>query len=400
MYYFLKTYAEGSTNRLRALPNQQFKNGAEIPVTLNIQASQTIRQRCPIGTIFACAGLEVRGGEGTKYLSAIGQIVPMTYELSGIKRTREMQQAFDEYLECNKSETNKNEEIGGNELPIKKASFKDRLRNDSKLARPTIETDGFSIAQEKWETIVTFLHNRDNLLLTGPSGTGKTEVIMLACKKLGIRFNKYNMSTMSDPQSSMLGVHRMRNGQSVFDEAQFLQDIQQPGVILLDEINRAPAAAMNYLFSCCDGCREMRNDYTTPAQIIKVHPLCVFVATANIGAEYVGTSLIDPALDSRFFRVEMDYPEQLEEAKVLETKYLIDHKDAMNIAKVAKDVRTIYRRGELSQTLTVRQTLMAAKLVGCGFGVMESMEKIFLPYFEGTDTEGERSIVRKLFLAR
>ena len=96
MYYFLKTYAEGSTNRLRALPNQQFKNGAEIPVTLNIQASQTIRQRCPIGTIFACAGLEVRGGEGTKYLSAIGQIVPMTYELSGIKRTREMQQAFDE----------------------------------------------------------------------------------------------------------------------------------------------------------------------------------------------------------------------------------------------------------------------------------------------------------------
>lgn len=400
MFYFLKTYAEGSTNRLRALPNQQFENGGEIPVTLNIQASNTIRSRCPIGTIFACTGLEVRGRERTMYMSAIGQIVPLTHELSDIRPSGKMMEAFQDYLAFNNIDTGKNDEIGGNELPLKKNSFKERLMNDSRLARPTIETDGFSIPQEKWETIVTFLHNRDNLLLTGPSGTGKTEVIMLACKKLGIKFSKYNMSTMSDPQSSMLGVHRMRAGQSVFDEAQFLKDIQQPGVILLDEINRAPAAAMNYLFSCCDGCREMRNDYTSPAQIIKVHPLCVFVATANIGSEFVGTNIIDPALDSRFFRVEMNYPEQTEEARVLEMRYLINHKDALNIAKVAKDIRNIYRNGELSQTVTVRQTLMAAKLVGCGFGVQESMEKIFLPYFEGTDTEGERSIVRKLFLAR
>ncbi len=50
---------------------------------------------------------------------------------------------------------------------------------------------------------MTFIHNHDNLLLTGPSGTGKTELVLLACKRLGLECRKYNMGTMSDPMSAL-----------------------------------------------------------------------------------------------------------------------------------------------------------------------------------------------------
>ena len=284
--------------------------------------------------------------------------------------------------------------------PARSKTLLERIRTEKAWSKPSISTDGFSIDSRRWEMAMTFIHNHDNLLLTGPSGTGKTELVLLACKRLGLECRKYNMGTMSDPMSALLGVHRIKDGKSVFEPSQFLEDIQRPGVVLLDEINRAPLNALNYLMSCLDGTREMRNDYVSPVQMVKVHPECVFVATANIGAEFVGTNMLDPALSSRFFRLQMEYPTVDDETAVLVSRYGIQKTDAINICKVAKDIRDSYVKGDLSTAVTVRQTLMAAKLVSGGYSALEALTQIFLPYFEGTPSEGEMGIVNKMFCAR
>lgn len=410
-YYFLKTIAEGSSNRLRALPNQTFNDGSAVPTDLNIQADSRIRARCPIGTVFATERLEIRqnrrissstGQSMSPFMAAIGGIFPIGIPEDPQEATADMMTGYEAYAKANPVKPGQEaEDTYGNTAEAEQsASLLKRIRTDKRWTRPTVKSDGFSIDQSRWEMMMTFIHNHDNLLLTGPSGTGKTELVMLACRRQGIDCRKYNMGTMSDPMSALLGVHRIKNGKSVFEPSQFLEDIQKPGVILLDEINRAPLNALNYLMSCLDGTRQMRNDYVSPVQLVDVHPECTFIATANIGAEFVGTNIIDPALNSRFFRLQMEYPSVNEEASVLAGRFSIKMDDALNIAKIAKDIRDNYDKGELSTNVTVRQTLMAAKLVSCGYGVMDALVQIFLPYFEGTTTEGEKAIVHKMFFSR
>ena len=96
----------------------------------------------------------------------------------------------------------------------------------------------------------------------------------------------------------------------------------------------------------------------------------------------------------------MEYPTVDDETAVLVSRYGIQKTDAINICKVAKDIRDSYAKGELSTAVTVRQTLMAAKLVSCGYSALEALTQIFLPYFEGTPSEGEMGIVNKMFCAR
>lgn len=334
------------------------------------------------------------------FMSAVGGIYPMDAPSHPVRPTPDMTDEWNAYRSSAVAKTAETVKAPEPNLFTKTVTLLERIRTNKRWSRPTVEKDGLFVDSRRREMAMTFIHNHDNLLLTGPSGTGKTELVLLVCKRLGLECHKYNMGTMSDPMSALLGVHRIKDGKSVFEPAQFLEDIQKPGVILLDEINRAPLNALNYLMSCLDGTRKMRNDYISPVQTVKVHPECAFVATANIGAEFVGTNILDPALNSRFFRLQMDYPTASDEADILSRRCGIPAADALNIAKVAKDIRSSYAKSELSATVTVRQTLMAAKLVACGYTALEALAQIFLPYFEGTPSEGEMGIVNKMFCAR
>ena len=152
---------------------------------------------------------------------------------------------------------------------------------------PTIDRDGFYIDERNWYLLVRNIRSKVNTMLVGPSGAGKTELVMLACKKMGIDCNVYDMGSMHDPLTQMLGAHRLENGRSVFDYAKFSQDIQKPGVILLDELSRAPLGTTNILFPCLDSRRQLPVEMAGGGDVrsISVHPDCIFIATANVGSE-------------------------------------------------------------------------------------------------------------------
>ena len=407
-YYFFKTVRDGSRNRLNPLPFQVAADGSQIIQKLNTQVAaggMKLREAYPIGTIFCSSMCELSSRAGTPYYCA-GDIYPIlegnsNYDFSLPTPTKEMLDAYDEYKQAAKQEAASNLFAGQNTPAApKKLSLLDKIRSDKRYAVPQIDKDGFFVRDEDWYLLIRNILTKTSTMLTGPSGSGKTELVSLAAKKLGLEVNIYNMGTMIDPISGLLGVHRLVQGGSVFDYAKFTEDIQKPGVILLDELSRAPLSANNILFPCLDSRRELPVDIAggNALRNIEVHPDCVFIATANIGAEYTGTSQMDRALVDRLFTLEIEYMDEDNETKVLAKRCGIDTSEAKIIVETARTVRNLYMKGELSSTVSTRETLGAGKMVSDGWSVLEALERCFLPFFEGTKTEGERGVVYKTFL--
>ena len=407
-YYFFKTVRDGSRNRLNPLPFQTAPDGTAIIQKLNTQVASggmKLREAYPIGTVFCSSMCELSARAGTPYYCA-GDIFPILegnsdYDFNLPTPTKEMLDAYGEYRQKAKQEAASTLFAGtGTPAAPKKLSLLDKIRSDGRYAVPDIAKDGFYVRDTDWYLLLRNILTKTATLLTGPSGSGKTELIVLAGERLGLDVSIYNMGTMLDPVSGLLGVHRLVRGGSVFDYAKFTEDIQKPGIVLLDELSRSPLSANNILLPCLDSRRELPVDIAggNGVRNIKVHPDCVFIATANIGAEYTGTSQMDRALVDRFFMQEIEYMDPDSEAKVLSKRCSIEESDAKIIVETARTLRNLYSKGEISCTMSTRETLGAGRMVADGWSVLEAMERCFLPFYEGTRTEGERGVVYKTFL--
>jgi len=407
-YYFFRTVKIEGRPRLRPLPGQTDNQGEQVNDSFNVQADSIMRGSYPIGTVFGSESLELRTHSSTPFYSA-GAIYPMglalgEYIVGNHMPSREMSDAWNTFKQEEHSsvrqeslftDTGSATEVAG--------SLLSQLRSDKRYSVPTIEKDGFYIDPKDWYLLIRNICSKVNTMLVGASGSGKTELVMLACRKLGLECSVYDMGSMYDPVSGLLGVHRLqKGGESVFDYAKFTQDIQKPGVVLLDELSRAPVTTNNILFPCLDSRRMLPVEMAggNDVRSIAVHPDCIFIATANVGVEYTGTMSMDRALVGRFFPLELEYMPCGEEAKVLVKRSGISAQDAANIVAVAETVRSLYAKQELSCSISTRETLMAGRLVGDGWTALEAMEMTFLPLFEGSRTDGERSIVSKIFMTR
>lgn len=423
-YYFFKTVKDGSRQRLRPLAGQTDARGASINPSFNTQASRAMRESYPIGTVFCSQVCDLNNG----FYSAGDRLYPMDLTLGEYRDpshmpSAEMNKAYAEYKrnqteafptlfdsldETPERKTRKPRAKATKpvapaaEDPIPSVNLLTRITTESTFSKPTVDVDGFFIEEDNWNLLVRNILTGTNTMLLGPTGTGKTELVELACRKLGIECNVFNMGTIFDPISELLGVHRLVSGSSKFDYAKFAQDVQKPCVILLDELSRAPVTTNNVLFPCLDSRRTLPVDMAGGEDVrnIAIHPKCVFIATANVGSEYTGTMSMDRALVGRFFPLELGYMGKADEQKVLMKRFGISKDDSANIVSVADTVRSKYSKTELSASLSTRETIMAAQLIRDGWSTQKAMELTFLPLFEGTRVEGERAVVMQIILSR
>jgi MoxR-like ATPase len=407
-YFFTKTVAERGRIRLRPIPGQKV-GGVDVITSMNVQADRDIRTKYPLGTIYGSKMVE---NLGSFYNVPDRNIFPLTslaIEPSH-EPPKEMVNTYLSFIGSTDSTlildgidigkgTSKSVEV---EIKPKKTLL-DRIYGNKKFKVPTIKTDGFFVERDIWYLIMRNILTQKNTMLVGPTGSGKTEIISLMADRMGIECSVYDMGSMYDPVAGLLGVHRLeKGGISLFDYAKFTQDIQKPGIIVLDELSRAPVTTNNILFPCLDSRRMLPVEIAGGNDMrgIKVHEDCVFVATANIGAEYTGTMSMDKALVNRFFPVEMDYLSQKDEAELLRARTGILSTDASVIASVASSIRNLASKQDISTSISTRETLMIGELVADGWSLLFAMEKVILPMYEGTRLEGERGVVCKLLTTR
>lgn len=402
-FYFFKTMSDKGRSRLRALKGQTL-DGADVKQTWNVQADKAIRTMYPLGTIFGSDRLSTSEG----YYTA-GNIWPLGIRDSDYKKeshrpSEEMRRAYEIFIGADADEEY-GKDFRDEDSPFEatKDSLLDKMKKNKEFKVPTIKKGGFYVDQDNWYLLLRNIQNQVNTMMIGPTGTGKTELVMLACEKLGIPCHVYDMGSMYDPVAGLLGVHRLqKGGVSTFDYAKFTKDISEPGVVLLDELSRAPVTTNNILFPCLDSRRTLPVEIAggDDLRAIKVHDECTFIATANVGAEYTGTMSMDRALVGRFFPLELDYMPKDKEIDVMVKRCGITKASADLIVSVANIVRDLYKKQELSASLSTRETLMAGELIADGWSPLRAMELVFLPLFEGTRKEGERGIVAKSIMSK
>ena len=253
------------------------------------------------------------------------------------------------------------------------------------------------IREINWKYLLRSVLRGKNTLVTGPSGGGKTLTAMAVGDVFSARpFFEFNLGAMSDPQVGLIGNTHFSPEKGTFTTpSYFIQAITTPNaIVLLDELSRAHPTAHNILMPVLDpNQRYLRIDEDINTPTIRVAKGVTFLATANIGAEYTATRVLDRALVDRFVILENEPLNQEEEEEVLRINYPnLESSMVKSIAEIAVNTRqnVISDDPKISTIVSTRMSVEIAGLVCDGFSLAEAAEVAIYPFYSdagGSDSE-------------
>ena len=271
-------------------------------------------------------------------------------------------------------------------------ALKEFIHTKGKDLKPT----GLFIEELKWKYLLRSAVRGKNILMTGPTGCGKTLAAQSLVKSLKRPDYYFNLGATQDARATLIGnTHFNKEKGTFFSESAFVKAIKTPNaIILLDELSRAHPEAANILMTVLDaGQRYLRLDEAEGSPIIKVASGVTFIATANVGGEYTATRVMDRALMDRFVQIEMDLLDKENELALLKFKFPEADEYSLNaLAEIADTTRQLIKTdaSKISTIVSTRVNVEAAGLIYDGFTLFEAANIAILPYFSndgGLDSE-------------
>ncbi|TLX77678.1 MoxR family ATPase [Labilibacter sediminis] len=206
------------------------------------------------------------------------------------------------------------------------------------------------VGQEKTvDLMLTALLANGHILLEGVPGIAKTMISKLISKTISTEFNRIQFTPDLMP-SDVLGTTIFNMGKSEFE---FKQGPIFSNLVLIDEINRAPAKTQSALFEVMeerqvtiDGeCREMSA------------PFIVF-ATQN-PVEHEGTYRLPEAqLDRFLYKIELDYPSLEEEVQILNNAQSRENQDELSQVNPVISAQKIIELQQVVKKILVEPNLI------------------------------------------
>lgn len=229
---------------------------------------------------------------------------------------------------------------------------------------------------------------RENILLVGPAGCGKTHIAEMIAKSLKLEFGSLSCTSgMSETHLLGRSTPDFHEGKSKFQGTEFLRVYEGGGVFLMDEIDAADSNLLLALNSAlANGYANVPNRPNKPRAV--KHDDFVMIATANTygrGATrvYAGRNQLDEATIDRFRigTVECDYDRLVEEALCPDDE-LRKHFWAIRDKIEAAGIRRI---------LSTRFLIQAYKMANAP-DVEWSLEKIVKVFFNGWSLDEKNKV--------
>ena len=212
---------------------------------------------------------------------------------------------------------------------------------------------------------------RENVLLVGPAGTGKTHMAEQVARALNLPFASISC-TAGMSESQMLGwmLPTGESGRFEYVESEFVRLYENGGVFLFDEIDAAdPNVLMVINQALANG------GFFVPQRVgrpfVKRHKDFVCIAAANTfghGGDmmYAGRERLDAATLDRFTMIEVGYDEALEEKAVHPD--LLAWRSHMR-AKVAEN--------RLRRVISTRRLISMTRQIAAGIPMTKVLEYFF-----------------------
>jgi MoxR-like ATPase len=160
----------------------------------------------------------------------------------------------------------------------------------------------------KFDRLLAWTSRRQNCILVGPAGSGKTTACKNVAKALNLPFYYLPLSN----QTTVSQIFGYFDANSNYTPTLFRKAYEAGGVFLLDEVDSGNANTLTAINAAIDN-----GTAAFPDGMIEKHADFILIAAGNtwgMGADrqYVGRNQLDAATLNRFIAIAWDYDEVLE----------------------------------------------------------------------------------------
>jgi len=259
-------------------------------------------------------------------------------------------------------------------------------------ATPAALDEFFEFPKRETAAVLTGMVMCKNVYISGPTGCGKTELmVQVHCqlKRPFIRINMKGDATVAN----FIGAMRADPKKGTYFKPGALPIAMRAGyTLIVDEVDYTPPQIAATLNPVLEGSRNLFIEDT--GETIHAHAGFVVMATGNTAGKsdptgvYTGTEVLNTAFLDRFgIKQTMDYLKPETEAAMLLRRFPGAKREEVKVlCSAAKEIREAFKQGALSLTLSTRKLVDYLELKPT-MGHLEALRSVLINWLDEDDKE-------------